>query len=69
VPLRGKLPVVDIPLREKDAEIRLDLQQLVEKSYEDGHYDDIDYKAEPIPPLGSDDARWADALLKEKGLR
>jgi Protein of unknown function (DUF4058) len=69
VPLRQALPAIGIPLREKDAEVELDLQQLIEKSYADGQYDDIDYKAEPKPPLDSEDARWADALLKEKGRR
>jgi hypothetical protein len=69
VPLRAALPTVSIPLRETDREVQLNLQQLIEKSYENGQYDDIDYKAEPIPALDSDDARWADALLREKGLR
>jgi hypothetical protein len=69
VPLRAPLPAVKIPLRDTDQEVQLNLQQLVQKSYENGQYDDIDYKAEPMPPLDSDDARWADALLREKGLR
>jgi hypothetical protein len=69
VSLRERLPKVKIPLRDTDAEVELDLQQLLEKSYENGQYDDIEYKTEPIPPLDSDDARWADALLREKGLR
>ena len=30
-------------------------------------YDDIDYREEPDAPLSGDDARWADALLREGG--
>ncbi len=69
VSLREPLPTIRIPLRKRDADVHLNLQDLIAKSYENGRYDDVDYKGEPIPPLDSDDARWADALLKEKGLR
>jgi len=48
----------------------LDLQGLIDQCYRNGGYDeDIDYKAEPVPPLDPDDARWADALLRKKGKR
>ena len=30
---------------------------------------DIDYSEDPDPPLTGDDARWADALLREQGRR
>ncbi len=70
VPLRERLPVFRIPLRETDADARLDLQELIDKSYENGGYDaEIDYRVDPIPPLQGDDAAWADALLREKGRR
>jgi hypothetical protein len=29
----------------------------------------LHYWAEPVPPLAAEDAAWADALLKAKGLR
>ena len=69
VSLREPLPTIRIPLRKRDADVHLNLQELVTKSYEHGRYDDIDYKAEPKPPLDSEGARWADALLRERGLR
>jgi hypothetical protein len=69
VPLRETLPAFRIPLRASDDDVRLDLQPLIDQCYENGGYDDIDYKPEPDPPLPADDARWADELLRSKGLR
>ena len=67
--LREPLPSIRIPLREEDQDIRLDLQPLVDRAYETGAYDDIDYTEDPRPPLKRKDAVWADALLREKGKR
>ena len=69
-PLRERLPVIRIPLRERDADVPLDLQALIEQCYRNGGYDeDIDYEREPIPPLSKEDGRWADLLLRKKGGR
>ena len=69
VPLRDRLPIIPIPLRETDADVPLDLQELIDLAYENGRYDRIDYRAEPDPPLSPDDDSWAVALLRERGLR
>jgi len=70
VPLRARLPVIRIPLRPKDKDILLDLQAALELAYLKGAYDgDIDYEAQPDPPLNPDDAAWADELLRSKGFR
>jgi hypothetical protein len=70
IPLRERLPVIPIPLRRDDPDAVLDLQVLIDGCYETGRYDDdIDYREEPEPPLSGDDARWADALLREQGRR
>ena len=70
IPLRERLPAIAIPLRRDDRDVPLDLQALLDRCYEVGCYgDDIDYREEPDPPLQPDDAKWADALLREKGLR
>jgi hypothetical protein len=69
IPLRERLPAIRIPLRRDDADVVLDLQALVDHCYEAAGYDDIDYREEPDPPLKPHDARWADALLREQGLR
>jgi hypothetical protein len=69
MPLRARLPVMAIPLRQADNDVRLDLQAIVDQCYKNGGYDDIDYAGEPDPPLSADDAAWADVLLKEHGER
>lgn len=69
-PLRQRLPVIWVPLRETDPDVPLDLQALLDRCYDNGGYaNDIDYEAEPDPPLPPADADWADALLREKGHR
>jgi hypothetical protein len=70
VPLRERLPVIGVPLRESDADAPLDLQTLIDLCYRNGGYDeDINYQNEPDPPLGADDASWADELLRQQGKR
>jgi hypothetical protein len=70
VSLRQPLPTIQIPLRQTDADVALDLQKLIEQCYENGAYDDdIDYRAEADPPLEPNEARWADELLRKSGKR
>src|SRR5437867_1905060 len=69
LPLRQRLPVLPIPLRKHESPIKLDLQALVEQAYDAGRYDDLDYQAELDPPLGGEEAAWAEALLKGAGRR
>lgn len=69
VPLLRRLPSIRIPLRPADADVRLDLQALIDRCYAIGRYDDLDYRAEPNPPLDADDAKQADEMLRGKGLR
>lgn len=69
VPTRERLPIISIQLRPTDREVLLDLQAILDQSYRNGGYDDIDYHGEPDPPLSPDDASWADALLQEQGRR
>ncbi len=69
LPLRRKLPTVQIPSRENDAEAGLDLQALIDLAYENGSYDRTDYRRDLNPPLSPEDAKWLDELLRSKGLR
>jgi hypothetical protein len=69
LPLRSKLPKMRIPLRKRDADVPLDLQALVDEVYHRGFAGEIDYAADPTPPLAPKDAAWADKLLRSKGLR
>lgn len=69
LPLQERLPVVKIPLREKDADAPLDLQALVEQCYRNGRYDDLNYAEEPDPPLSKADALWVEQMLRDHGQR
>jgi hypothetical protein len=70
ISLREPLPTIAIPLRPTDRDVPLDLQALLNECCEEGRYvEDIDYREEPDPPLKSDDAQWADSLLREQGRR
>jgi hypothetical protein len=69
VPLRARLPHLPLPWRLGEADVLLRLRPLLDRCYRRGRYDRIDYRRPPNPPLSEDDARWADALLREKGLR
>ncbi len=61
--------MIPIPLCPGDADVTLDLQAILDECYRKGGYDDINYRAAPSPRLDLDDEVWADALLREKGLR
>lgn len=63
LPLRQRLLVLPIPLRQKDTPVHLDLQALVDQVYTAGRYDDLDYRGELEPPLSAEDAVWAQRLL------
>jgi hypothetical protein len=69
VPLESRLPAIRIPLRPTDADVALDLQPLIDRCYETGAYDDIDYSQPPNPPLEGEAAAWTEELLRQKGLR
>jgi hypothetical protein len=63
--LQDRLPSPVLPLREKDPEIRLELQSHIEHAYTSGRYDRrIDFGKPLDPPLFPEDAAWADQLLK-----
>ncbi len=63
MPLREKLPKIGVPLREHERDVILDLQALIDQCYDRGAYNDIDYRSDPQPPFGDNDAAWANQLL------
>ncbi len=66
--LAEPLPALRIPLRESDADVTLNLQALIDQCYENGGYDNIDYRQPPVPPLDPDGAAWAEKWLRAKGV-
>lgn len=68
-PLARRLPAIRIPLRERDDDVLLHLQPLVDQCYENGRYQTLDYRQPPDPPLAGDDAAWAERVLHDAGKR
>jgi hypothetical protein len=62
--LRRRLPRIEVPLRDTDKDIVLDLQQPIDAAYEEGRFGiRIDYSKPPVPPLSADDSAWAASLV------
>ncbi len=67
ITLRQRLPVLPIPLLRPDPSVPLDLQDALKTAYERARYDlRIDYSLPPNPPLNSEDAEWANMLMKSR---
>ena len=69
--VRELLPVVTVPLAEGDPDVLLDMGEVVAGAYAASPYVPLPetYKSEPVPRLDKSAKAWADALLREKGLR
>ena len=66
ISLRDPLPTIEVPLRETDADVRLDLQGVLNRVYHDGPFRSIDYARPPDPPLSGSDAAWAAELVRQR---
>lgn len=60
--LRDRLPEIPVPLRAPDPHARVDLQAIIHRVYDVSAYEDFVYRGKPDPPLGPDDAAWAESL-------
>lgn len=64
------LPKITIPLLPEMEEIPIDLQPLLNRIYQKGRFGDaIDYIQSPPVLFSPEQEAWADALLRQKGLR
>lgn len=61
--IRERLPVIPIPLRAPDDDVRMDLQEALNHVYDAAGYEDYIYTGAPQPPLHPDDAAWARQFL------
>ena len=57
--VRERLPAIAVPLRPGDDDVRLDLQPVFDRVYDEGPFDHIDHTRPPDPPLSAADAAWA----------
>lgn len=68
--VRQEIPKFPLPLQPGDTEPLVDMQSLLGEVYEQAGFDlAIDYSFEPMPPLKQEGKVWADARLRQKGLR
>jgi hypothetical protein len=68
--VRQPIPTFHLPLQEDDEWPLLDLNTILHDLYDRAGYDlRINYRTEPVPPLGEEDAAWLNTFLQEVGLR
>ncbi|MEJ5198268.1 MAG: DUF4058 family protein [Anaerolineae bacterium] len=68
--VRHPIPDFPLPLRRGEEEPIVPLNALLHELYDRAGYDlRINYRLDPEPPLAEEDAAWADALLRDQGLR
>lgn len=68
--VRDALPTFALPLRGRGEEVAVALAGVFTSRYDRVGYDlRVDYGRPPQPPLDPDAAAWADAMLRERGLR
>ncbi len=65
--LPSRLPVIRIPLKQGEPDVNLDLQNLIDSTYERAGYDLIvDYLRPPAVPLSEAGQRWVETILATK---
>ena len=57
--LRDPLPIIPIPVREPEPDVRLDLQAVLHHVYDEACYGNYIYERAPRPALSAADAAWA----------
>jgi hypothetical protein len=68
--MRQRLPTIPVPLRGDDPDVRVDLQAALNVAYDEAGYDAVvDYAGAPEVELPEESARWAEELLRSRGLR
>jgi hypothetical protein len=68
VGLRERLPRIPVPLAGTDADVVVDLQQLLHEVYDSACYGGHIYLSPPEVPLVGADVEWAGALLAEHNI-
>jgi hypothetical protein len=65
--LRDRLPLIPVPLRAPDPDVRLDLQEVLHRIYDAAGYAKFIYDSDPAPALSPADDAWARSLLPTNG--
>jgi hypothetical protein len=61
--LRERLPAIPIPLIAPDPDVLLDLQAVLDRTYDKADYGKYIYGETPEPPLSQDDEAWARGFM------
>lgn len=64
IALAQRLPAIAIPLRERDADVPLDLQPLLDRAYENGRHWQEDFSQPLHPPLNAEEQAWVTGQLR-----
>jgi hypothetical protein len=65
--LKGRLPVISVPLRSPDGAVPLDIQEVLHQVYDASGYEDFIYAGAPDPPLSPEEAAWARQFVPAGG--
>ena len=61
--LRDRLPVIPVPLAGADADVLVDLQAILNRTYDEAGYGKYVYDEKPQPPLNAEDDTWARTIV------
>jgi hypothetical protein len=64
--LRDRLPNIPIPLRAPDGDARVDLQVVLQSTFDGTGYEYFIYDGSPEPPLAPEDEEWARQFLPNR---
>src|SRR5262249_13162389 len=70
IQLAARLPILAIPWLPGDADVRLDLQAVLDRCYDTGLYSrSVNYRTlTTVPPLTPDQVTWAEQWLRTRGV-
>jgi len=70
IPLESRLPYLAVPLSENDADVRLDLQVVFSRCWEEGPYPELlCYEGPPPGTMTAKETAWCDDQLGSAGFR
>lgn len=61
--LRDRLPVIPVPLAAPDPDVALDLQAVLDRTYDAADYGKCIYGERPEPPLSAEEEAWSRPLI------
>jgi hypothetical protein len=59
------LPTIGVPLQPPDADVPLNLQAMLDRSYDAAGYGKYIYSETPEPPLSPETAEWAKTFIPQ----